>query len=107
MLTKQEALFGRGAWAESSRVTEPRRTALPRGSQSRVYGDGLVSGLSLAIVLTQGPSWRCTHCSAKMEAIEENSGKWEDTWHLLLIFTKLFQLVIAYYFLVPYQDFLS
>ena len=94
MLTKQEALFGRGAWAESSRVTEPRRTALPRGSQSRVYGDGLVSGLSLAIVLTQGPSWRCTHCSAKMEA-REDSGRWSGTWRLLLAFPRFFQMVVA------------
>ena len=39
-LTKLETLLGRGARVESSRVREPRRTALPRGSQSRVYGDG-------------------------------------------------------------------
>ena len=36
MLRKQETLLGRGAWVESSRVREPRRTALPRGSQSQV-----------------------------------------------------------------------
>ena len=36
LLTKQETLLGRGAGAESHRVREPRRTALPRGSQSRV-----------------------------------------------------------------------
>ena len=36
MLTKQEALLGKGAWAEGSRVREPRRTALPCGSQSWV-----------------------------------------------------------------------
>ena len=36
VLTKQETLLGRGAWAESSRVREPRRTALPRDSQSQV-----------------------------------------------------------------------
>ena len=36
LLTKQETLLGRGAWAESRRVREARRTALPRGSQSRV-----------------------------------------------------------------------
>ena len=37
-------------WAECSRVREPGRTALPRGSQSWVYGDGIsfqvVSGQS-------------------------------------------------------------
>ena len=40
-MTKQEALLGRGAQTQSSRVREPRRTALPRGLQSRVYGDGI------------------------------------------------------------------
>ena len=37
MLTKQETSLGRGAGgAENQRVTEPKRTALPRGSRSRV-----------------------------------------------------------------------
>ena len=36
MLTKQEPLVGKGAWAESGRVREPRRTAVLRGSQSQV-----------------------------------------------------------------------
>ena len=36
VLTKEETLLGKGARVESSRVREPRRTALPRGSQSRV-----------------------------------------------------------------------
>ena len=36
MLTKQEILLGRCAWAESSRVREPRRTALPWGLKSPV-----------------------------------------------------------------------
>ena len=35
VLKKQDILLGRGAQAESSRVREPWRTALPRGSQSR------------------------------------------------------------------------
>ena len=34
VLTKQEILLGKGTGVESSRVREPRRTALPRGSQS-------------------------------------------------------------------------
>ena len=34
--TKQYILLGRGAWVESSRVREPRRTALPHDSQSQV-----------------------------------------------------------------------
>ena len=36
VLTKQEILLEKGTRGESSRVREPRRTALPRGSQSRV-----------------------------------------------------------------------
>ena len=36
VLTKQEILLGKGTRVESSRVREPRRTALPRGPQSRV-----------------------------------------------------------------------
>ena len=36
VLTKQEILLGKGTRVESSRVKEPRRTALQRGSQSRV-----------------------------------------------------------------------
>ena len=36
VLTKQEILLGKGTRVESSGVKEPRRTALPRGSQSRV-----------------------------------------------------------------------
>ena len=36
VLTKQEILLGKGTRVESSRVREPRRTALLRGSWSRV-----------------------------------------------------------------------
>ena len=35
MLTEQETLLGRDAQAESGRVREPRRTALPHGSKSQ------------------------------------------------------------------------
>ena len=46
VLTKQEILLGKGTWVESSRVREPRKTALPHGLGFMVMG--LVSGLSLA-----------------------------------------------------------
>ena len=36
VLTKQEILLGKGTQVESSRVREPRRTALLRGSESQV-----------------------------------------------------------------------
>ena len=48
VLTKQEILLGKGTWVESSRVREPRRTALPRGLVSGFMVMGLVSGWSLA-----------------------------------------------------------
>ena len=49
MLTKQEILLGKHVRVESSRVREPRRTALPRGSRSlRLYGDGISFLWSLA-----------------------------------------------------------
>ena len=36
VLTKREILLGKGTWVESSRVKEPRRTALSHGLQSLV-----------------------------------------------------------------------
>ena len=36
VLTKQEILLRRGTQGDSSRVRDPRRTVLPRGSRSRV-----------------------------------------------------------------------
>ena len=49
VLTKQEILLGKGTGVESSRVREPRRTVLPRGSQSWFYGDGI----SFRVVFSQ------------------------------------------------------
>ena len=40
MLTEQEILVGKGARAESSRVRERRRTALPLARSLGFYGDG-------------------------------------------------------------------
>ena len=51
MLTKQEILLGKGPRVEGNRVREPRRTALPRGSQS---GDGI----SFRVVFSQSFSLR-------------------------------------------------
>ena len=48
MLTKQEILLGKGTRLESSRVREPRRTALPWLAVSGFMVMGLVSGWSLA-----------------------------------------------------------
>ena len=48
MLTKQETLLGKGTGVESSRVREPRRTALPWLAVSGFMVMGLVSMWSLA-----------------------------------------------------------
>ena len=73
MLTKQETLLGRGAWAENRKVREPSRTALPMWVQvSGFMVKGFISGLSLG---NQGPSWWHTYCSAKMDSSEEDSGR--------------------------------
>ena len=48
MLIKQKILSGKGTRVESSRVREPRRTALLLGKVSGFMVMGLVSGLSLA-----------------------------------------------------------
>ena len=49
VLTNREILLGKGTRVESSRVREPRRIALTRGSRSRVYGDGI----SFQVVFSQ------------------------------------------------------
>ena len=68
--------MGRGTWAESRRVREARRTALPRGSVSDFYGDGISFPVCLwPIILNQCPSCWYTHCSAKMDSSEEDSGR--------------------------------
>ena len=39
VLTRQEILLGKGTRVESSKVREPRRTALPMACSLRFYGD--------------------------------------------------------------------
>ena len=60
MLTKQEALLEKGAPAESSRVREPRRRALPCGCNLRFYSNGVsfqvVSGQSSYLARTWSDS---------------------------------------------------
>lgn len=82
MLTKQktywEGIFG----AESNRVREARRTALPHGLKSQ----GLWSQVSFQVVswpisllglylVTQSPSWWCLCLSAKMDSSRRVSGR--------------------------------
>ena len=77
VLTKQEIFLGGSAQVESSRVREPRRTALPYGLGFMVMG--LVSGLSLANHSDSENCLVCTHCSAKMDT-SKDSRRWLDTW---------------------------
>ena len=56
---------------------------------------GLVSTLSLAYRSDSGPSWWHMHCSAKLDASEKDSGRWQDRWQLLWTFPELLQLVMA------------
>ena len=75
MLIKQETFLGRGARAEKGRVREPRRTALPRGSSLRFYGDGLVSGLSLASH-SDSVSFLVVHTLLNQDGLQQG-GFWE------------------------------
>ena len=41
LIEQKEILLRRGAWAESRRVREPRRSALTHGSQPGFYSNGI------------------------------------------------------------------
>ena len=73
MLTKKETLLRKLPWVESRKVKEPRKAVLLRDSQSRVsrWWDSFL-GCLRSLVLTLGPSWCCTHCSAMMDATEDS-----------------------------------
>ena len=84
VLTKQETLLGRGNRAESRTVKEPRRTALPHGSQPQVlWRSDYFPGCLWPVSLTQSPSWWCTPY-AKMDASEKDF--WEVVGHVTFPF---------------------
>lgn len=70
-LTKQvDGLLGSGAWGEQQ---EGKRRS---GLQPRVLSGDVVSFWgTLASLLTQGPSWWCTHCSAKDAGSDSGGGR--------------------------------
>ena len=77
MLKKQDILLGKGAWAESRRVREPRRTTLSHGLQSRDFMVmGLVSGLSLANHSDSG-SFLVVH------TLFSQDGCWKGFWEVV------------------------
>ena len=82
MLTKQEPLLERSAWAESRRVREPRRTALPCCSVSGFMVKGLVSRLSLASHSDSG-SVLVAHTSLSQDGFQqEGFGEVNGTYGL-------------------------
>ena len=101
VLTKREILLGRGARLESRRVREPRSTALPRGCGLRFCADRI----SFRVVFSQSFCLRVLPggaCIAKPMWMPE-----EGILGGGRTFPKLFRLVVAYWFHVPYQDLLS
>ena len=69
---------------ESSRVREPRRTALSSDSQSRVMVMGLVSGLSLANH-SDSESFLVVHTLFNQDGFQRE-GFWEVVGHMVFPF---------------------
>ena len=99
-MTKQETLLGRGTRVESSRVREPRRTAVPRDCRGFMLPDCL-----WPIILSQG--FLVTHVSLGQDGFQ--AGFWEVAGHPVppLTFLELFRLVMACQFHVPSQALVS
>ena len=87
MLTKQEILLGKGTRVESSRVREPRSTALWLAVSGFMVME-LVSRLSLANH-SDSESFMVVHALFSQDDAREDSGRWLDMWCLLLTFPKL------------------
>ena len=88
VLIKQETFLGNGAWTESSRGRESRRSTLPCGSQSCIlWVMGLVSGLSLGN--HSGSESFLAHALFSQDGFH-HEGFWEvgghRDWHLLSAF---------------------
>ena len=76
-LAKQEILLGKGTQVESSRVREPRRTALPHA----LMVIGLVSKLSLANH-SDSQSFLVVHASLSQDGCQRE-GFWEVVGHVM------------------------
>ena len=81
VLTKQEILLGNGAQVESRRVREPGRTALPVSGSLRFYGDGIISGLSLANH-SDSESFLVVHALFSQDGCQRE-GLWEVVGHVV------------------------
>ena len=99
VLTKQEILLGKGTRAESSRVREPRRTALPHGWQSGFYGDGISFQLSLANH-SDSESFLMVHALFSQDGCQRE-GFWEVVRHVVFPFDLSWTLLVGGDLLVP------
>ena len=107
MLTKQEIFLGKGTRAESTRVREPRRTAVPCGLQS--YVDkflccsfmliGLISRLSLANH-SDSESFLVVHTLFSQDG-HQWEGFWEVVRHVVSPFDLSRTLLVGGGLLVP------
>ena len=95
VLTKQEILLGRAPGWRAGGWGNPGELLCHVARSLRVYVDGfcflVVSDKSFRVLPGDAQ-----HCSDKMDVSRKDSGRWLDTWSLLLTFPKLFWLVVAY-----------
>ena len=101
VLTKQEILLGQSTRVESSRVREPRRTVLLRGSQSGFMVMGLVSRWSLANHSNSG-SFLVVHTLLSQDGFWRE-GFWEVDRHAVSPFNHSQTLPVGGGLLVPYS----
>ena len=82
MLIKQETLLEGGAQAESSRAREPRRTALPHGSQSRALGERASFPACLWPVTAFGPRSDSGSFRVARASLSQDGGQRKGFWGL-------------------------
>ena len=100
MLTKQEILLGKGIRVESSRVREPRRTAVTWLAVSGFMVMGLVSGLSLANH-SDSESFLVVHALFSQDGCQR--GFWEVVEHVVSPLDLSRSLPVGGGLLVPYS----
>ena len=96
VLTKQEILLGKGAWVESSRVREPRTTALVA---AQFYGDRI----SFPVVFSQlsdSESFLVMHTLFSQDGCQWE-GFWEVVRHVVSPFDLFRTLLVGGGLLVP------
>ena len=93
---KARDFTGKGRPGGEQKDKEPQENCSARRlAGSGFMGMGFASRLSLANRSDSSLSWRRVHCSAKLDASDKDSGRWQDSGQLLLTFPDLLQLVMA------------